>query len=277
MASGIVVMILGLSALVAGDPSSEAKPVVRVIAVHEVRHKDLRKSSTQSQLGSRNPDAQEILAVTIEITGTAAAKAEKYGFIQITKAEDDQGKALKPREGFGLNKNPHDRLVDVDRNSMFFWEEEKPKDKLRVTLHFDVPARTSKALKTLTGKLKLYVINERKEMIVAGILSMQGKTIENELLKTAGLNVKIAQVDEKSRDVTLETTGNQNSLLELALIDSAGKEIDVATMTTTLGDKTSRLLHAVRPIPADARLKLTIGLGQETVEVLFDFKDIPLP
>ncbi|MCH8970439.1 MAG: hypothetical protein IIA66_15145, partial [Planctomycetes bacterium] len=213
--------IVALSALGMGDPPSEAKPVVRVIAVHEVRHKDLRKSPTQSQLGSRNPNAQEILALTIEITGTAAAKAEKYGFVQITKAEDDQGKALKPREGFGLNKNPHDRLVNVDRNSMFFWEEAKPKDKLRVTLHFDVPARTSKVLKTLTGKLKLYVIKERKEVIVAGILSMQGKTIENKLLKTAGLNVKIAQVDEKSRDITLETTGNQNSLLELALIDSA--------------------------------------------------------
>ena len=277
MASGVAVMILALSALVAGDPPSEAKPVVRVIMVHEVRHKDLRKNPPKSQLGGAYRDDQERLAVTIEITGDAAARAEKYGFIQITKAEDDQGKALKPREGFGMNFNPHDRVVDVDRDSMFFSEEEKPEDRLRVTLHFDAPARSSKALKTLTGKLKLFVIKERKEVIVADILSMQGKTIENELLKSIGLNIKIAKVDEKSKDVTLETTGNQNSLLELALIDAAGKEINVATMTVPLGDKTSRLLHPVESVPADARLKLTLGLGQETVEVPFNFTDIPLP
>ena len=269
--------IVALSALGMGDPPSEAKPVVRVIAVHEVRHKDLRKSPTRSQLGSRNPDAQEILALTIEITGTAAAKAEKYGFVQITKAEDDQGKALKPREGFGMNTNPHDRLVDVDRESMFFWEKTKPNDKLRVTLYFDAPARSSKALKTLTGKLKLFVIKERKEVIVADILSMQGKTIENDLLKSAGLIIKVTKVEDKSKAVTFETSGNQDSLLELALVDAAGKGINVATMTMTLGGKTSRTLQPVETVPVDARLKLTIGLGQETVEVPFSFTDIPLP
>ncbi len=195
MVSGVAVTALALSALVAGDPPSEAKPVVRVIAVHEVRHKDLRKSPTKSPLGSVNPDALESLAVTIEITGDAAARAEKFGFVQITKAEDDQGQALKPREGFGMNLNPHDRLVDVDRDSMFALEKEKSKDRLRVTLHLDAAARSSKALKTLTGKLKLLVTKKYKEVIVADILSMQGKTIENELLKSAGLNIKVAKVD----------------------------------------------------------------------------------
>ncbi len=277
MASGIAVMILALSALVMGDPPSKAKPVVRVVTVHEVRHKDLRKNPPKPQFGGGQLDAQERLAVTIEITGDAAARAEKFGFVQITKAEDDQGKALKPREGFGMDTNPHDRLVDVDRDSMFFWEEEKPKDKLRVTLHFDAAARSSKALKTLTGKLKLFVIKERKEVIVAGILSMQGKTIENELLKSAGLSIKIAKVNEKTKAVTFETTGNPDSLLELALIDAAGKEINVMLMTTTLGGQTSRSLQPEESAPADARLKLTIGIGQETVEVPFNFTDIPLP
>ena len=277
MVLGVAVTVLALSTLVAGDPPSEAKLVVRVVTVHEVRHKDLRKTPPKPQLGGGQLDAQERLAVTIEITGDVAARAEKFGFVQITKAEDDQGKALKPREGFGMNTNPHDRLVDVDRDSMFFWEEEKPKDRLRVTLHFDAPARSSKALKTLTGKLKLFVIKERKEVIVADILSMQGKTIENELLKSAGLSIKIAKVDEKSKAVTLETTGNEDNLLELALINAAGKEINIATMTTTFGGRTSRSLQPVEAVPADARLKLTIGIGQETVEVPFSFTDVPLP
>ncbi len=259
------------------DSRASTAPGVQIVQIHEVRHRDLRKNPPKPQFGGGQLDAQERLAVTIEITGDAAARAEKFGFVQITKAEDDQGKALKPREGFGTNTNPHDRLVDVDRESMFFREEEKPQDRLRVTLHFDAAARSSKALKTLTGKLKLLVTKEHKEVIVADVLSMQGKTIENELLKSIGLNIKIAKVDDKSKDVTLETTGNQNSLLELALIDAAGKEINVATMTVQLGDKTSRLLHPVESVPADARLKLTIGLGQETVEVPFSFTDIPLP
>lgn len=277
MVSGVAVMILALSTLFAGDPPAEAKPTVRVITVHEVRHKDLRKNPAQSQLGSVNPGAQEILEVTIELAGAAAARAEKYGFVQITKVEDDQGKALKPREGFGMNTNPHDRLVDVDRESMFFWEKTKPNDKLRVTLYFDAPARSSKALKTLIGKLKLLVIKERKEVIVADILSMQGKTIENDLLKSAGLIIKVTKVEDKSKAVTFETSGNQDSLLELALVDAAGKGINVATMTMTLGGKTSRTLQPVETVPVDARLKLTIGLGQETVEVPFSFTDIPLP
>ncbi len=277
MVWGVAVTILALSTLFAGDPPAEEKPTVRVITVHELRHKDLRKSPTQSQLGSVNPDAQEILEVTIELAGAASARAEKYGFVQITKVEDDQGKALKPREGFGMNTNPHDRLVDVDRESMFFWEKTKPNDKLRVTLYFDAPARSSKALKTLTGKLKLFVIKDRKEVIVADILSMQGKTIENDLLKSAGLIIKVTKVEDKSKAVTFETSGNQDSLLGLALVDAAGKGINVATMTMTLGGKTSRTLQPVETVPVDARLKLTIGLGQETVEVPFSFTDIPLP
>ena len=257
-------------------PASSALSV-QIVQIHEVRHKDFRKSPPKPQIGSVNPDAQEILAVTIELAGAASARAEKYGFVQITKVEDDQGKALKPREGFGMNTNPHDRLVDVDRESMFFWEKTKPNDKLRVTLYFDVPARSSKALKTLTGKLKLFVIKERKEVIVADILSMQGKTIENDLLKSAGLIIKVTKVEDNSKAVTFETSGNQDSLLELALVDAAGKGINVATMTMTLGGKTSRTLQPVETVPVDARLKLTIGLGQETVEVPFSFTDIPLP
>ena len=277
MSSGIAATILVLSALVAGDPPSEAKPVVRVITVHEVRHEDLRKNPPKSQLGGAYRGDQERLAVTIEITGDAAARAEKYGFIQITKAEDDQGKAIKPREGFGMDTNPHDRLVDVDRESMFFWEKTKPNDKLRVTLYFDAPARSSKALKTLMGKLKLFVIKERKEVIVADILSMQGKTIENDVLKSAGLIIKVTKVEDKSKAVTFETSGNEDSLLEMALVDAAGKEINVATMTTMLNGQVSRTLHPVESVPADVRLKLTVGLGQETVEVPFNFADIPLP
>ncbi len=259
------------------DPTASTAPSVRIVQIHEVRHKDLRKTPPKAQFGGAQLGAQERLAITVEITGAAAARAEKFGFVQITKAEDDQGKALKPREGFGMNTNPHDRFVDVDRESMFFWEDDKPKDRLRVTLHIDAPARSSKALKTLTGKLKLFVIKERKEVIVADILSMQGKTIENDLLKSAGLNIKISKVDEKSKAVTFETTGNQNSLLQLALIDAAGKEINVTVMTMTLGDKTSRSLQPAGSVPADARLKLTLGFGQETVEVPFNFTDIPLP
>ncbi len=259
------------------DTPASSAPSVQIVQIHEVRHKDLRKNPPKSQFGSVNPDAQERLSVTIEITGDAAARAEKYGFIEITKAEDDQGKTIKPREGFGMNTIPHDRFVDVARDSMFFWEEEKPKDKLRIDLHFDVAARSSKSLKTLTGKLKLFIIKERKEVIVADILSMQGKMIENELLKSAGLNIKVAKVDEKSKAVTLETTGNQDSLLELALVDAAGKEINVMLMTTTSGGQTSRSLQPEESAPADARLKLTVGLGQETVEVPFNFTDIPLP
>ena len=277
MVSGIAATILALSALVASDPPTKAKPVVRIITVHEVRHNDLRKTPPKLRFDGAQVDAQDRLAVTIEITGDVAARAEKFGFVQITKAEDDQGEALKPRDGFGMNLNPHDRFVDVDRDSMFFWEETKPKDKLRVTLHFDAPARSSKALKTLTGKLKLFVIKERKEVIVADILSMQGKTIENELLKSAGLNIKVEKVNEKTKAVTLETTGNQDNLLELALVDAAGKEINVTLMTMTLGDKTSRSLQPAGSVPADARLKLTLGFGQETVEVPFSFTDIPLP
>ncbi len=259
------------------DSKASTAPSVQIVEIREVRHKDLRKTPPKPQFGGGQSDARERLAVTIEITGDAAARAEKFGFVQITKAEDDQGKALKPRDGFGMNTNPHDRFVDVDRDSMFFWEETRPKNKLRITLYFDAPARSSKALKTLTGKLKLFVIKERKEVIVTDILSMQGKTIENDLLKSAGLIIKVTNVEDKSKAVTFETSGNQDSLLELALVDAAGKGINVATMTMTLGGTTSRTLQPVETVPVDARLKLTIGLGQKMIEVPFSFTDIPLP
>jgi hypothetical protein len=277
MVAGLAATLMTLGVFAIDDSPAGAKPVVRVITVHEVRQKDLRKNPPKSQFGSVNPDAQERLAITLEITGDAAARAEKFGFVQITKAEDDQGKALKPLEGSGMNTNPHDRLVDVDRDSMFFWEEDTPRDKLRIDLHLDAAARASKSLKTLAGKLKLFIIKERKEVLVADILSMQGKTIEHELLKAAGLSITVTKVEDKSKAVTLETTGNDDSLLELELVDAAGKPVNVATMTSMLNNQVSRTLHPVEAVPGDVRLKLTIGVGQETVEVPFNFTDIPLP
>ncbi len=79
MVSGVAATILALSTLVAGDPPAEAKTAVRVITVHEVRHKDLRESPPKSQFGSVNPDAQERLSVTIELTGDAAPPPRRQG------------------------------------------------------------------------------------------------------------------------------------------------------------------------------------------------------
>ena len=274
-----LILLLGLAPAVGEEPVPTQKSTVRLVEIRELRQQDFRNVRPRARSGTMDQSRSPRLTVTIDIAGDLAAGAVKYGFIKISQAEDDQGASLKPREGFGLDKHPHDHFVEVDRASMFFWEAEEPKDKLRIDLQFERSARSAKKLKTLSGTLKLLTVKERREVIVADILNSQGKSLEHDALKSAGLSIKVARVDPKSKGVTLEMTGNHDSLLELALVDSEGKQIEAATMTTLLAGGTvlARALQPWAAVPPDARLKLVVGLGQQTVEVPFSFSDVALP
>ncbi|MCH8965383.1 MAG: hypothetical protein IIB58_10510, partial [Planctomycetes bacterium] len=61
------------------DSKANTAPSVQIVEIREVRHKDLRKNPPKPRFGGAQLDAQERLAVTIEITGDAAARAEKFG------------------------------------------------------------------------------------------------------------------------------------------------------------------------------------------------------
>ena len=164
---------------------------------------------------------------------------------------------------------------------MFFWQRDKPTDKLRIELNLENAGRSAKVLKTLEGTFKLRIAAERKEVVIDAVLSKQGQEIENEVLKAAGLKVTIASVDPKTKRITLETTGAQDSLLNMTLESADGKAIDAAQFSTPTpesdGAKMSRGLNPWAAVPPDARLRLTIGTGLSSVDVPFSFTGVALP
>ncbi len=281
MAAKLIAMFVLVTAIAGNDDATDGKTSVTLVEIREVRVKNLGPSQAKPRVGIRDPARVPHLAVTIEITGPHAAQAIKYGHIKIAKAEDDQGKSLKLLTVSDLARDPAEGYVEIDRHAMFFWERDEPKDKLRIELNLDNAGRSAKTLKTLEGTLKLRIAAERKEVVIDTILSKQGQEIENEVLKAAGLKVTIASVDSKTKSITLETTGVQDSLLNMTLETADGKVIDAAQYSTPTpesdGAKMSRGLDPWAAVPPDARLRLTIGTGLRSVDVPFSFTDVALP
>ena len=279
MLSAIAATMLVLVPFATDDSPADKKTQVQVIEIREVRGRDLRSTTTQPQSGSAQPARPSRLTVTIELAGKAAGKAVRYGHVHVAKAEYEPSKALKVREGVGTDMHPHDRFVDVDREAMYFWEKEKPKDRIRVDLQFEPAPRSAKAIKTLSGTLKLFTVESRKQATIADILSKKGATLEDELLKSAGLSVKVVRAESKR--ITIEITGKTDDLLDVALTTAQGKLIDVAMMvssaTVASGTTVLRSLEPWSAVPTDARLVLTVALGAQTVEVPFSFTNVPLP
>ena len=276
------------SALLFGclQPSGEPLPPattspVRLLEVREVRYRGFGTIKPERKTGAVDPAREPRLTVVVEVQGQAAAAAVKYGFIEIAKAEDDRGTLLEPRTGIGLDNHPHDRFIEVDRDSMFYWDDAAPKDKLRINLHFEPLARGAKKLIILSGTMKLLTIQEQKEVVVADILNSQGDTLENDVLKSAGLEIKVARVDPRTKSITLEIAGARDSLVGLALVDSDGNNIEVATLSAQSDISTGPILAmTLQPwaaVPPDAQLELTVGFGQQTVEVPFHFSNVLLP
>lgn len=266
---------------IAGDDATDGKASVTLVEIREVRFKNLGPSRAKARVGIRDPARVPHLAVILEIAGPPAAQAIKYGHIKIIKAEDDQGKSLKAIKVSDLTKDPADGFIDIDRHAMFFWDQDKPTDKLRVELNLENAGRSAKTLKKLEGTIKLRIAAERQEVVIDAILSKQGQTIEHEVLKAAGLTLTVVEVDPKTKRITFETTGVQDSLLSMTLETADGKAIDAAQFSTpapnAVDAKMSRGLNPWAAVPPDARLRLIIGTGLSTVDVPFSFADVALP
>ena len=216
MVTKFIAMFVLITA-VSGDDAGVDKASVTLVEIREVRFKALGPIRAKARVGIRDPARVPHLAVTLDIAGRPAAQAIKYGHLKITKAEDDQGKSLKAITVSDLARDPAEGFIEIDRHAMFFWEQDKPTDKLRIELNLENAGRSAKVLKTLEGTFKLRIAAERKEVVIDAILTKQGQAIEHEALKAAGLTLTVAEVDPKTKRITLGTTGVQDSLLSMLL------------------------------------------------------------
>lgn len=263
----------------AGEGPAEAPMVVKVVParVEEHRTLDLTKKKLADLKGFGDLDLSE-LKVTVHLLGHLAAKASRYGMLNIETARDDRGGDLIREVGLG---------GDGDFQTIGEWERQDVENGFALELVLKAAPRSAKKIATLSGSVQLVVGGQEKTVLVKDVETLVGRAVADPVLKAAGIDMKIVESsaarglfglgpDEKAICCTL--TGNTHLVLEVLLADSTGKESpsDRGWSRSGAGPK----VHHIRPagrMPAKAALKLKVLTGARLAPVALKLRDIPLP
>jgi hypothetical protein len=262
------------------SPSVAGDVTVKVLKIAETRHKDVAASKGGGRSAMANPFDTSKLAVTIELAGKAIEKAVKYGYIKITSATTDGGDKLEVLGSNEFGSHNESSYSDINREFMYSWNEEKPKDRIKFDLAFKAPPRGVTGIAAIRGVLKVLTVDEVKTVTFDGIRSKQGSALASPVLQQAGVTVKVlepAKNADSSKSVRLEMMDPGDVVHELKLVTVSGEDINASKMTMTVGSMKQIQLDSWEPLPKDVRLKVSVAVGQEVVEVPISLNNLPLP
>jgi hypothetical protein len=239
-------------------------------SVRETRELQLEKDASSQFSGPGS------LAVTLLIEGKPVQSATHWGGVEITKAEDDQGDSLKRSQNSGANALRS--FNKIDRDQMFFFEDVKPKNKIKVNIQLALPKRSSKTLAVLKGTLKLRLV-QTKNVFVRRLARRVGKKVKSKTITSLGLTVKILAYNPKNPDqyIKFQVTDPKGIVEDSTLVDSSGKKLSHSRTSSGFNNVSTIELGGTKPLPPKARLQFSIRSGQKEVEVPFALKNVPLP
>jgi hypothetical protein len=262
-------LVLQLLAL-AGPPEAGLSPVnVKVLSIAEERVKSMEPVA---KFGT----PRERLSLTLIVQGRVVEKATHWGHLTVSAALDEGGNDLRmdPRES-GLAAARE--LVPIDRRQMWFFDETKRLDRIKVELPLKAAPRSSRTLARLEGSLKIAAA--RTAEVLSGPLSgLAGKTVEDPSLASSGATVSVTKVRGTPGDlVDLTVKDPRQAILELKAVDAAGKDISNGQMSMGTQDEKQVFLMGERALPAGARLHIKLMAERNDVDVPFRLEAIPLP
>jgi hypothetical protein len=238
--------------------------------------------SDSAHLDGNNKPIPTPLVVAIFVTGTAAANASQYGMLKIDANTTDRGVPLQRGE-----------VLASDGLATNFWAADRVRcwgRGILVKVYFDQPSPPVKTIRKLAGSFKLKTVR-LKTLTVENVAAAKDLELQAPLLKTIGLIVKInpsdnnegfqiqgndfvtirAQIDGRSRDV-------QDFFYSMAVTDSKGHPYYPNNSFDGGGGSHFTYSRSYRkPLPADARLRLTLLEGVEEVTIPFEFRDLAVP
>jgi hypothetical protein len=212
------------------------------------------------------------LNVKLNLKGAELLGATKWGKVKLAEAVDDAGTDLKPTHATAAGQG--DDWDDVERLGH---DEKQPADWCDVELELAVSARKATAIKSLKGELQVLAGGEEKVVTLTKLTSSSGKPLDDPVLKAAGLQVTPIKSERDDSALTLQFSGSDDGLKDVEIVDAAGKKINNSYLSSRINDQRTSQYDLDRPLDDKVVVKLHLVVGQRTVTVPFDLKDLKLP
>jgi hypothetical protein len=258
----VVLMTVSVPARADG-PASVA---VRVLSVDESRHVDVGPSTEKSMFPSAG------LKLIVELSGPPVQTATGFGALKLDQALDDQGNSLLVDHG-SFQQSRLAKFEKIDRERMWFFAKEKPKDKIKVELELKPAARSAARLKSVTGSIR---VGTSTDISFADLSSKTGKPLDDKALADANVSITLTKVADTG--ISYSMTDPNGYVADVGLVDAAGKDASRGRWSISMGALSSYNIDA-KPgaIAAGARLVVSLMAPATVVTVPIDLKDVPLP
>lgn len=209
--------------------------------------------------------AEPRLFATLILDGKPAVEASRIGLLRVDAARDDQARPLASLKAKHFDLNVDGGLVDV-KAAPFRRTHPRP---LKIDLILERPSTGAESLALLEGSLTLLTGGRTEDVLIRDIRSVKPETaIENEILKAAGVTVKLHPV--KRDQVHGSATG---PVWSIDVVDGQGEKVDYSggVVGREFGFKSRT------PLPTDVGLRVVVLTGQKPETIRFKFEDVPLP
>ncbi|MEW6252502.1 MAG: hypothetical protein AB1716_17840 [Planctomycetota bacterium] len=253
------------------SPAQQATdgPKVTVLEIFDVRHARLKEQAESA--GPRFMSDRPGLRLVLEIQGEAVARASHYGMLEVAAATTDKGGKLKLNdEALGFH-DPREEFVEIDRQQMFFGDDDAPKDLIRIELPFVPPPRAAATL-SVRGKVQLKQVTTVDVTVPA-----KPGAVKDAQLEKLGVKIKIVKSDDEN-GFAYEVSGKLDALHSAQVLDAQGEPLETSgSSSMSDGETAHREIMLQKALPDDAKLKLALVVKAENVPVSFDLKDLKLP
>ena len=264
--------------------TSMAAVTVTPVRISESRVKDLAAKAGQE---SSHMGFNEGLRLVVRLDGPEVAGATQYGKLKIAQATDDAGTNLLPKaEGFGA-EDAEGFVKFRSAMMMGIFSSDRDDPQLFVELRLDPAARKAGRIKLIKGQMQVIAGGESKTVEVKNPGAMLGKMIDDAALKQGGVQIQV--LDPKKADqgmmmmagdgpqVVVQIKGNLSVLDSIKVVDGQGKDLGQGEGSSSSKDVETRSITLSQAPDAQTTLKITLHVGQKTVNVPFELKDVPLP
>lgn len=247
---------------------SQEAPHARPYKVEETRMSYLISGDGASKRRITNK-----LTVTLLVKGKTVKSATHYGMLTVDAAKDDTGASLVDQ-----TQGPSDEFRKLNRDRMWFFQDNPPEDKIKVDVPLSLPKRAADKLTTLKGSFKLRKITT-KAHYVSDLADKVGQTIKHSALKDANVKLNIEKVQKSAGSVKLKLTDPDGRVKGISLVDQSGESVRHSRSSFTFDNVSTIQLRTSDGLPSGVRLKLNMVAGEpKTTKVSFDISDpIALP
>lgn len=229
------------------------------------------------------------LNVLVRVEGEQVAHASSYGHLKLTEAVDDTGADLKPKEKKSFFSAREEGFESL-RSGRLGMLQEEDEPGFRVELEMAPAARKAAKIKVLRGEFQVLAGGKEVKVTASKLPGMIGKSIEDPQLKAAGVEIRV--LDPKKargglfglgggggdgKSLPLELKGKIAAVQKIEILDEDGETATQGHMSSGSDEQQNRTYDLKRPLDDKMKLQIDLIIGQKTVKVPFDLKDIPLP